>query len=98
MRCCTAPIYACYSPTSQKPGKFAQAKEQFEKAMKLEPKNPTPYVNAALAELNTPPQPGQQIVMAAEACRLLEQPLPWILNFKRPMCNWDSFDWAWRRI
>lgn len=51
---------------------FAQAKEQFEKAMKLEPKNPTPYVNAALAELNTPPQPGKQMEMAQEACRLLE--------------------------
>jgi import receptor subunit TOM70 len=52
---------------------FAQAKEQFEKAMKLEPGNPTPYVNAALAELNTPPQPGQQMEMAKEACRLLEE-------------------------
>jgi len=52
---------------------FAEAKVQFEKAMKLEPKNPTPYVNAALAELNTPPQPGMQMEMAQEACRLLEQ-------------------------
>jgi import receptor subunit TOM70 len=52
---------------------FSQAKEQFEKAMKLEPKNPTPYVNAALAELNTPPQPGKQIEMAQNACRLLEE-------------------------
>ena len=51
---------------------FAEAKEQFEKAMKLEPKNPTPYVNAALAELNTPPKPGMQMEMAQEACRLLE--------------------------
>jgi import receptor subunit TOM70 len=39
----------------------------------LEPGNPTPYVNAALAELNTPPQPGQQMEMAKEACRLLEE-------------------------
>jgi len=52
---------------------FAEAKRQFEKAMKLEPKNPTPYVNAALAELNTPPQPGMQMEMAQEACRLLEE-------------------------
>ena len=52
---------------------FAEAKAQFEKAIKLEPKNPTPYVNAALAELNTPPEPGQQLKMAQEACRLLEQ-------------------------
>jgi import receptor subunit TOM70 len=51
---------------------FAQAKDQFEKAMKLEPKNPTPYVNAALAVLNTPPPPGQQMAVAEEACQLLE--------------------------
>lgn len=52
---------------------FAKAKEQFEKAQKMEPKNPTPYVNAALAVLNTPPQPGQQLQMAMEACELLEK-------------------------
>ena len=53
---------------------FAQAKEQFEKAIKLEPSNPTPYVNAALAELNTPPtSAGQQMAMAEEACKLLEK-------------------------
>jgi import receptor subunit TOM70 len=52
---------------------FAQAKAQFEKAIKLEPKNPTPYVNAALAELNTPPEPGQQMNMAKNACQYLEQ-------------------------
>lgn len=50
-----------------------KAKKQFEKAMKLEPKNPTPYVNTALAVLNTPPEPGQQLEMANEACRLLEK-------------------------
>jgi import receptor subunit TOM70 len=43
---------------------FGKAKEQFEKAMKLEPKNPTPYVNTALAVLNTPPEPGMQLEMA----------------------------------
>jgi import receptor subunit TOM70 len=52
---------------------FVEAKVLFEKAMKLEPKNPTPYVNAALAELNTPPEQGQQMAMATEACRLLEK-------------------------
>jgi import receptor subunit TOM70 len=52
---------------------FGQAKEQFEKAMKLEPKNPTPYVNAALAVLNTPPEPDKQMAMAREACGLLEK-------------------------
>eukprot|EP00529_Nitzschia_sp_RCC80_P015332 CAMPEP_0113523178 /NCGR_PEP_ID=MMETSP0014_2-20120614/45572_1 /TAXON_ID=2857 /ORGANISM="Nitzschia sp." /LENGTH=682 /DNA_ID=CAMNT_0000421261 /DNA_START=195 /DNA_END=2243 /DNA_ORIENTATION=- /assembly_acc=CAM_ASM_000159 len=52
---------------------FEKAKEQFEKAQKLEPKNPTPYVNGALAVLNTPPKPGQQMQMAQEACDLLEK-------------------------
>merc|ERR1712194_4955 len=52
---------------------FARAKEKFEKAMKLEPKNPTPYVNTALAVLNTPPVPGKQLEMASEACELLEK-------------------------
>lgn len=52
---------------------FARAREKFEKAMKLEPKNPTPYVNTALAVLNTPPVPGKQLEMADEACKLLEK-------------------------
>jgi import receptor subunit TOM70 len=52
---------------------FEEAKTYFEKAMKLEPLNPTPYVNAALAVLNTPPQPGRQMEMAQEAIGLLEK-------------------------
>jgi mitochondrial import receptor subunit TOM70 len=53
---------------------FAEAKAQFEKAILLEPSNPTPYVNAALAELNTPPtSASQQMEMAQSACRLLEK-------------------------
>ena len=40
--------------------------------MRLEPKNPTPYVNAALAVLNTPPPPGKQMAVAQEAVKLLE--------------------------
>jgi len=52
---------------------FAKARQKFEKAMKLEPKNPTPYVNTALAVLNTPPVPGKQLEMAEEACGLLEK-------------------------
>eukprot|EP00934_Nitzschia_sp_Nitz4_P007309 Nitzschia sp. Nitz4//scaffold51_size120721//48291//50340//NITZ4_003725-RA/size120721-processed-gene-0.122-mRNA-1//1//CDS//3329553856//7299//frame0 len=52
---------------------FAEAKQLFDKAIKLEPKNPLPYVNAALAVLNTPPQPGKQMEMAAEAIALLEK-------------------------
>lgn len=52
---------------------FVRAREKFEKAMKLEPKNPTPYVNTALTVLNTPPEPGKQLEMANEACILLEK-------------------------
>ena len=36
-----------------------EAREQFEKAIKLEPGNPTPYVNCAMTILNTPLNPGQ---------------------------------------
>ena len=53
-------------------GKMDEARQQFEKAMKTEPKNPTPYVNAALALLNTPPPPGQ-VPDAQAVMRLLEQ-------------------------
>jgi len=52
---------------------FVRAREKFERAMKLEPKNPTPYINTALAVLNTPPVPGKQLEMASEACDLLEK-------------------------
>jgi import receptor subunit TOM70 len=41
-------------------GKMDEARERFEKAVELEPNNPTPYVNLAMAVLNTPPEsPGQ---------------------------------------
>ena len=40
-------------------GQMDEALEQFEKAIQLEPSNPTPYLNAALALLNTPTAPGQ---------------------------------------
>jgi len=52
---------------------FEQAKEKFVKAIQLEPKNPTPYVNAALACLNSPPEPGQQLEIAKEAIQFLEK-------------------------
>jgi import receptor subunit TOM70 len=48
------------------------ARKQFEKAMELEPTNPTPYVNAAMALLNTPPPQGQ-MPDAAGVIRLLER-------------------------
>jgi len=42
-------------------GDFVEAKKFFDQAIELEPNNPTPYVNLALAILNTPPtqEPGQ---------------------------------------
>jgi mitochondrial import receptor subunit TOM70 len=49
-----------------------EATAAFEKAIELEPTNPTPYVNAAMAVLNTPPPPGE-IPDAARAISLLEQ-------------------------
>jgi import receptor subunit TOM70 len=48
------------------------ARKQFEKAMELEPTNPTPYVNAAMALLNTPPPQGQ-MPDAAGVIHLLER-------------------------
>lgn len=40
-------------------GEMEDARRQFEKAIELEPINPTPYVNTAMAILNTPPPNGQ---------------------------------------
>mmetsp|Transcript_7910 Transcript_7910/g.13088 ORF Transcript_7910/g.13088 Transcript_7910/m.13088 type:complete len:674 (-) Transcript_7910:28-2049(-) len=53
-------------------GDFNEAKSEFEKAMECDTTNPTPYVNAALAVVNTPAAMG---VMPdfAEAIRLLEK-------------------------
>ncbi|EEC46839.1 predicted protein [Phaeodactylum tricornutum CCAP 1055/1] len=53
-------------------GEFDQARAQFEKAIALDPTNPTPYVNAAMAILQTPPPPGQ-MPDAQEVIRLLEE-------------------------
>lgn len=53
-------------------GELQEAQDYFQKAIKLAPNNPTPYVNAALTVLNTPPPPGQ-IPDTAEAIRLLEK-------------------------
>ncbi|KAL7464643.1 hypothetical protein ACHAXS_004980 [Conticribra weissflogii] len=54
-------------------GDFASAKEEFEKAMKCDPHNPTPYVNAALAVVNTPPSGGAVMPDVNEAVQLLEK-------------------------
>lgn len=54
-------------------GDFASAKEEFEKAMKCDAHNPTPYVNAALAVVNTPPSGGAVMPDVNEAVRLLEK-------------------------
>jgi len=48
-------------------GDVKKAYAQFEKAIRLEPKNPTPYVNAALALLNTPGSNGQPQMPDAQA-------------------------------
>lgn len=53
-------------------GQMDEAKTQFEKAIDLEPSNPTPYVNAAMALLNTPMAPGQ-MPDAAVVMELLEK-------------------------
>ena len=53
-------------------GQMEEARRAFEKAIQLEPFNPTPYVNAAMAVINTPPAPGQMPDTAA-VVRLLEE-------------------------
>jgi mitochondrial import receptor subunit TOM70 len=40
-------------------GEMQEARNHFEKAIAMDPSNPTPYMNAALTILNTPPEPGQ---------------------------------------
>eukprot|EP00540_Astrosyne_radiata_P022997 CAMPEP_0116855254 /NCGR_PEP_ID=MMETSP0418-20121206/19148_1 /TAXON_ID=1158023 /ORGANISM="Astrosyne radiata, Strain 13vi08-1A" /LENGTH=234 /DNA_ID=CAMNT_0004488311 /DNA_START=63 /DNA_END=767 /DNA_ORIENTATION=+ len=51
-------------------GQVEEAKKEFDIAIKYEKGNPTPYVNAALAIMNTPPTEGPPD--GAEAARLLE--------------------------
>jgi mitochondrial import receptor subunit TOM70 len=53
-------------------GDMDKAVEQFEKAIKLEPQNPTPYVNAAMAILNTPLSPSNSIPDTTRVITLLE--------------------------
>jgi import receptor subunit TOM70 len=40
---------------------YEEAKKEFDKAIECEPNNPTPYVNAALALMNTPSLTGTEI-------------------------------------
>eukprot|EP00578_Thalassiosira_sp_NH16_P014589 CAMPEP_0181121358 /NCGR_PEP_ID=MMETSP1071-20121207/24697_1 /TAXON_ID=35127 /ORGANISM="Thalassiosira sp., Strain NH16" /LENGTH=687 /DNA_ID=CAMNT_0023206175 /DNA_START=56 /DNA_END=2119 /DNA_ORIENTATION=- len=54
-------------------GEFADAKGEFDKAMVCDPLNPTPYVNAALAVMNTPPTGGSMVPDVAGAVKLLEK-------------------------
>ncbi|KAL3784526.1 hypothetical protein HJC23_012161 [Cyclotella cryptica] len=54
-------------------GEFEEAKSEFEKAMKCDQLNPTPYVNSALAVINTPPSGGAMVPNFAEAVTLLEK-------------------------
>ena len=53
-------------------GEMSNAKEEFEKGMKCDPYNPTPYMNAALAIMNTPPANGAQMPDFPRAIELLE--------------------------
>ncbi|KAL9188442.1 hypothetical protein ACHAXT_006820 [Thalassiosira profunda] len=54
-------------------GEFADARKEFDAAMKCDPTNPTPYVNAALAVMNTPPTNGSMVPDFNEATRLLHK-------------------------
>jgi import receptor subunit TOM70 len=53
-------------------GDFSEAKDEFQKAMECDASNPTPYVNAALAVVNTPSAMGTMPDFS-EAIRLLEK-------------------------
>jgi tetratricopeptide (TPR) repeat protein len=53
-------------------GDFVEARREFDKAVECDPSNATPYVNAALAVMNTPTA-GTGIPDAPEAIRLLER-------------------------
>jgi len=53
-------------------GQVSEAKDWFDKAIELEPTNPTPYVNAAMAILNSQPEPGKMPDITA-AIDLLEK-------------------------
>lgn len=54
-------------------GEMDEARQQFEKAIRLEPYNPTPYVNAAVALINTPPSVAGQMPDTAKVMELLEK-------------------------
>jgi import receptor subunit TOM70 len=54
-------------------GEMDDAVREFETAISLEPSNPTPYVNAALAVLNTPPKIAGQPPDVEKATSLFEQ-------------------------
>lgn len=54
-------------------GELEDAKAEFEEGMKCDPHNPTPYVNAALAVVNSPPPSGSMVPDIPEAVRLLEK-------------------------
>lgn len=53
-------------------GEMEEARKQFDKAIQLDPTNPTPYVNTAMAILNTPP-PNGQMPDANEVMKFLEK-------------------------
>jgi import receptor subunit TOM70 len=54
-------------------GDFISAKDEFEKGMKCDPTNPTPYVNAALAVVNIQPSSRMALPDFPGAIKLLEK-------------------------
>jgi import receptor subunit TOM70 len=54
-------------------GDFISAKNEFEKGMKCDPTNPTPYVNAALAVVNIQPSSHMAPPDFPGAIKLLEK-------------------------
>jgi len=54
-------------------GELDDAKTEFKKAMKCDESNPTPYVNSALAIMNTPPSGTAMVPDFGEAVSLLEK-------------------------
>jgi mitochondrial import receptor subunit TOM70 len=57
-----------------------EAAEAFEHAIQLEPTNPTPYINAAMVVLNTPPSPGMMLD-TTKAISMLEEAIKYDPQF-----------------
>jgi Tfp pilus assembly protein PilF len=69
---CKTKVYSYRGELAFTQGRMDEARMNFEKAMELDPTNPTPYVNAAMVILNSPPQQFQ-MPDTNLACSLLEK-------------------------